>query len=145
MDDTLFFRVFGSIFGGIGSIFAITGIIVAVNTRSFVVTSVKAPGTVTSFIRSSKVHYPVVKFTPSSGDPITFESNSGSNPPAFKQGQQVEVLYNPQQPSSAMINSWGELWLLPIIFTAMGSLFLLIGGIALMSSFPQVMRLWRDK
>ncbi|MBD2361156.1 DUF3592 domain-containing protein [Anabaena minutissima FACHB-250] len=145
MDDTNFLRLFGSIFAGIGSIFAVIGIIIGLNTRSFVATSVKTSGTVIDLIRRSKVYYPVVKFTPSSGDPTTFEANSGSNPPAFKKDQPVEVLYHSQEPNSARINSWADLWFLPVIFTAMGSLFVLIGGIALINSFPQLLRLWRDK
>jgi hypothetical protein len=84
--------------------------------------------------RSSSVYYPVVKFTPNNGEATTFESNSGSKPPAFRKGQQVEVLYDPQQPDSAMINSWLELWFLPGMFTGMGSLFVLIGGVPLVKS-----------
>ncbi len=143
MNDTKFYLVFGSIFAGIGSIFAVTGIIFIINTRSFIDTAVSAQGTVIDLKlrsstdskgRSSSVYYPVVKFTPSNGEPTTFESNSGSKPPAFKKGQQVEVLYHPQEPNSAMINSWLELWFLPGMFTGMGSLFVLIGGVPLVKS-----------
>jgi hypothetical protein len=134
--------VFGFIFAGIGSIFLIVGIIITLNTRSFVAKSVTTQGTVIDLIRRtsgssrSSVYYPMIQFTTSSGDRIIFEANSGSSQPAFKKDQQVEVLYNPQQPNSAVINSWAELWLLPVICTAMGSLFVLIGGIALINSFP---------
>lgn len=81
----------------------------------------------------------MVKFAPSSGEQTIFKSNTGSNPPAFTKGQQVEVLYNPQKPNSAMINSWLELWFLPAIFTGMGSIFVLIGGVALVKSFPHLL------
>jgi hypothetical protein len=40
-----------------------------------------------------------------------------------------------QAPESAMINSWLDLWFLPGIFTGMGSLFAVIGGIPLVKSF----------
>ncbi|OUL22547.1 DUF3592 domain-containing protein [Nostoc sp. 106C] len=144
MDDSKFFLVFGSIFAGIGSIFAVTGIIFVINTHSFVGTAESIKGTVIDLKRrsstdskgrASSAYYPVVKFTPSSGEPTVFESNTGSKPPAFSKGQQVEVLYNPQKPNSAMINSWLELWFLPAMFTGMGSIFVLIGGVALVKSF----------
>lgn len=151
MNDTQFLRLFGSIFGGVGSIFALTGIIIGLNTRSFIATSVTTQGTVINFIRRSStsnrttssrgyVYYPVIKFTPPSGDPITFESNSGSSSPEFRLGEQVEVLYNPKKTDSPMINSSFSLWFLPVMFTGMGSLFLVIGGVALFNSFP---RRWR--
>ncbi|BAY24591.1 hypothetical protein NIES2100_43860 [Calothrix sp. NIES-2100] len=138
--DSKFFLLFGSIFAGVGSIFAVTGIIFVINTHSFVSTAESIQGNVIDLKlrsstdskgRSSSAYYPVVKFTPSSGETIIFESNTGSSPPAFSKGQQVEVLYNPKQPNSAMINSWLELWFLPGMFAGMGSIFVLIGGVAL--------------
>ncbi|RCJ37315.1 hypothetical protein A6770_14365 [Nostoc minutum NIES-26] len=148
-EDTKFLRIFGSIFAGIGSIFAVTGIIIGLNTRSFVATAIPAQGTIIDLVprsstdsngyHSSYVYYPVVKFTDRSGEPTVFESKAGSDPPAFSKGQQVEVLYNPQKPNSAMINSWHEFWLLPVIFTSLGLIFVLIGGIVLIKSFPRLM------
>jgi hypothetical protein len=147
-EDAKFSLMFGSIFAGVGCIFAVTGIIIGLNTRSFVATAIPAQGTIIDLVlrsstdskgRSSSVYYPVVKFTPNSGEPTIFESNTGSQPPAFTKGQQVEVLYNLRKPNSAMINSWFELWFLPAIFTGMGLLFVLIGGAALVKSFRRLM------
>ncbi|AFY46803.1 Protein of unknown function (DUF3592) [Nostoc sp. PCC 7524] len=148
MSDAQALRLFGSIFTGIGSILTVTGIVIGFKTRSFVATSVTTQGTVIDLIRRSSsssssssksyLYYPVVRFTPSSGDPITFEVNSGSSSPEFTKDQQVEVLYNPQNPDSAMINTWSNLWLLPVVFIAMGSLFIVIGGVALVNSFSPV-------
>jgi len=142
--DVTFFRLFGSIFAGVGSIFVISGIFIASNTHSFVGQGISTQGTVVDLVRhrsrdsqgrSSTTYYPVVKFTPSSGEPIIFEANSGSNPPAHRRGQQIEILYNPQAPEAAMINSWLDLWFLPTMFISMGSLFVLIGGVPLVRTF----------
>ncbi|MBD2596190.1 DUF3592 domain-containing protein [Nostoc spongiaeforme FACHB-130] len=142
--DVTFFRIFGSIFAGIGSIFLITGIIIAIDTRSFSKNSIPAQGTVINVVkhksrdskgRSSTIYYPVIKFTANSGKVVEFEAGSGSNPPAYSPGQQVEILYNPQEPESAAIHSWFDLWFLPIMFIGMGSLFVVIGGIPLIKSF----------
>ncbi|MCF4970609.1 DUF3592 domain-containing protein [Nostoc sp. CMAA1605] len=136
MNDLQSLRLFGFIFGGIGSILLVVGIVLTLKTRSFVATSVITQGTVIDFKRRSKVYYPVVEFTPSSGDTTVFEANSGSSTPEFQMGQQVEILYSPQQPNDAVIHSWLNLWLLPATFTGMGAIFFLIGGVALLNSFP---------
>ncbi|MCC5642625.1 DUF3592 domain-containing protein [Nostoc sp. CHAB 5824] len=146
-EDTKFFRIFGSIFGGVGSIIAVTGIMIGLNTRSFVTSAVPAQGTIIDLVqrsstdskgRSSYIYYPVVKFTASSGEPTVFEANTGSNPPEFTKDQQVEILYSPQKPNSATINSWLSLWFLPIMFISLGSIFALVGGIVLVRSFPRL-------
>jgi Protein of unknown function (DUF3592) len=143
-EDVTFFRLFGSIFAGVGSIFVISGLFIALNTRSFVGKGISTQGTVIDVVRhtsrdsngrSSTTYYPVVKFTPSSGEPVIFEANSGSNPPTHRRGQKIDVLYNPQEPESATINSWLDLWFLPTMFMGMGSLFVVIGGIPLVKSF----------
>ncbi|MEH2117639.1 DUF3592 domain-containing protein [Nostoc sp.] len=113
-EDTKFSRIFGSIFGGVGSIIAVTGIIIGLNTRSFVTSAIPAQGTIIDLVQrsstdskgsSSYVYYPVVKFTARSGESTVFEADTGSNPPEFTKGQQVEILYSPQKPDSARINS----------------------------------------
>ncbi|QHG14682.1 DUF3592 domain-containing protein [Nostoc sp. ATCC 53789] len=146
-EDTKFFRIFGSIFGGVGSIIAVTGIMIALNTRSFVTSAIPAQGTIIDLVqrsstdkkgRSSYAYYPVIKFTARSGETTVFESNSGSNPPEFAKGQQVEILYSPEKPNSAMIKSWLSLWFLPVMLTGLGSIFALVGGVVLIKSFPRL-------
>lgn len=143
-----FLVMFGSIFAGVGSIFAVTGIIMGLNTRSFVSTAIPTQGVVIDVVkrsstdskgRSSSVYYPVVKFTTPSGEPTVFESNLGTYPPQFRKGNEVELLYNPQQPDSVMINSWMDLWFLPVMFTSLGSIFVLIGGVPLIKAFSILM------
>ncbi|WP_235526575.1 DUF3592 domain-containing protein [Nostoc piscinale] len=114
------------------------------DTRSFHKNSIPAQGTVVEVVkhksrdskgRYSTIYYPVIKFTANAGKVIEFEANSGSNPPAYSPGQQVEILYNPQEPESAIINFEPDFWFLPTMFIGMGSLFVLIGGIPLVKSF----------
>ncbi|MCW5878894.1 MAG: DUF3592 domain-containing protein [Anaerolineales bacterium] len=57
---------------------------------------------------------PVVAFTV--GDRTReVEGTTASHPPAYRVGQEVEVVYNPQDLSKAAINKFSELWLLPTI------------------------------
>jgi Protein of unknown function (DUF3592) len=146
-EDVKFFRMFGSIFAGVGSIIAITGIIMGLVTRSFVTKAIPTQGTVIELVErlssdsdgdSSVVYYPLVIFTTRSGEATVFEGNAGSNPPAFTKGQQVKVLYSQNKPEEAMIYSWFDLWFFPVFVTSFGSVFLLIGGIVLVKSFPRL-------
>jgi Protein of unknown function (DUF3592) len=125
----------------IGTVFSVLGIGFFVgsglsfnSTRHFIDNSVSTNGVVIELnkeISSSKksrsyIYYPVVKFEPKQGEVIEFESNSGSNPPSYKIGQTVPVLYEQNNPQSAQINSFFDLWFLPIFLVMMGSIF---GGI----------------
>jgi hypothetical protein len=112
------------------------------HTRTFLATAVTAPGEVIALERrrSSQssgggTYYPVVQFQLPNGERVRFEGQVGSAPPAYQEGQRVEVLYNPEQPRSARIRSFLELWFLATLFTGMGGLFLLIGGVPLISQF----------
>ncbi|WP_330458381.1 DUF3592 domain-containing protein [Streptomyces sp. NBC_00820] len=72
--------------------------------------------------RNSPMAYPVVEFTPANGPSRTFESSSGANPPSYDEGDDVEVLYRADAPGDARINSFGDLWLAPVIFGGFGLL-----------------------
>lgn len=52
------------------------------------------------------------------GRPYTFTSNVSSDPPAYRVGESVDVLYELHNPSRARVDSWGELWMLPVILGA---------------------------
>jgi hypothetical protein len=67
--------------------------------------------------------YPVVEFSVP-GQPLqTVQMSEGSWPPAYAVGDQVTVLYDPQQPRNSRINSFSStllLWLLPGITALVG-------------------------
>jgi hypothetical protein len=60
------------------------------------------------------VYSPVIEFE-ANGQTFTFEGDNASDPPAYKVGEQVEVIYDPANPDTAQINKWTERWLFPII------------------------------
>jgi hypothetical protein len=60
------------------------------------------------------VYSPVVEFQ-ADGQTYSFESSNASDPPAYKVGQDVNVIYHPSDPNTAQINKWSERWLFPII------------------------------
>jgi len=84
-------------------------------------------GIVTELAESSTedgccVYSPILEYTVDD-QKYTFESLNASDPPSYRVGQQVEVIYNQTTPSKGAINSWSELWLVPVIL-GLATLFL---------------------
>jgi hypothetical protein len=142
-ENLIFIRLFYSIFFGVGGVFTLTGIIIGISIDSHIRNSVITPGTVINLVEdiyyengiSEKTYSPIVQYTTNSGEFLIFEDSSQSNPPAYKKGQKVEVIYNPQQLESASIHSRFDSWFLPSIFTGMGVIFIIIGLIPLARKF----------
>jgi Protein of unknown function (DUF3592) len=82
--------------------------------------------------------YPVVTYALPNGDKKTVQTNDGSWPPAYEQGQAVTVLYNPAKPLQVEIQSTGSAigpWILPMITGIVGVGFM-IGTIVAYRVFP---------
>lgn len=124
--------LFGGIFGGLGSIFALIGFGMIANDLMFASSAEETTGTVIRNITQSDsdgVSYkPVVEFRDSSGTRREFASSMSTSWIAYDQGETVDVLYDPDNPERASIDSTTERYILPGIFAAMGSLFAVIGG-----------------
>jgi hypothetical protein len=63
---------------------------------------------------SGVTYAPVIRYEVG-GRGYTFESNNSSDPPAYEVGERVELLYDRADPARARINSWFELWLMPVL------------------------------
>lgn len=67
-----------------------------------------------------------------------------SKPPAFTVGDKVTVLYNPDKPGDAQIDSFVERWLFLLIFGGLGAVFALIGwGLLITMLFSRISRSWQ--
>lgn len=75
----------------------------------------------------SGVYYPIFSFKLKDGTQKSVKSHSGSNPPEYKEGAQIELLYDEKDPNTFNVNSWWALNLLPTVFAAVGGLLLPIG------------------
>ena len=60
------------------------------------------------------VYSPVIEYQ-INGQTYSIEGGNASNPPAYKVGQQVNLIYNPADPAKAQIDRFSERWLFPII------------------------------
>ena len=128
--------LFGIIFGLIGVGMLIGGYYTWSSTNAFLQTATKAQGEVVNVVRerssdsdgrTSYSYYPEIKFRTSTNEEVIFKSSSGSNPPSYRTGESVEVLYDPQNPPNASINSFMSLWLGTIILSVIGLVFAAIG------------------
>lgn len=85
----------------------------------------KTTGTVIGYksSRSSRggvTHAEVVEFQAPSGQTIQFTEKAYMSRYIFNEGQTVNVLYNPDKPTSARVNKFTTLYLAPMILTIIG-------------------------
>lgn len=100
--------------------------------QAFLSQSVITTGTITELkeYRSQKnslTYCAVGQFKAADGEKYKFESDFCSYPPSFEVGDTVSVLYHPDRPQEAQINSFWSLWFVSIFLFAMGFLFGSIG------------------
>jgi 4-amino-4-deoxy-L-arabinose transferase-like glycosyltransferase len=83
------------------------------------------------------VYSPVVEFT-ADGQTYTFESSNASDPPRYKVGEQVTVVYLPENPQRAEVEGGSFWWLwagLAVLFVVLLLIISAWGG----------MRIWRGE
>jgi hypothetical protein len=96
--------------------------------------TVEAQGTVTEMLRfqdregTGYVYAPVVRFATAEGRTIEFHSGTRTYPPAYRKGETVTVVYDPDEPQSAAIRGFISLWLGPLIAGFIGFVFLAVGA-----------------
>ncbi|HEY2982253.1 MAG TPA: DUF3592 domain-containing protein, partial [Anaerolineales bacterium] len=93
-------KIFVITFGGIGLVMLAIAGMLYFREQSFLQRAETATGTVTDFNMSSSSeggssYCPVIEFSTRDGQPVRYYGNVCSAPPAFDLGDQVEVLYDP--------------------------------------------------
>jgi Protein of unknown function (DUF3592) len=115
------FGVFGS---GIFSVFKV---------RRQLDVSGKATGKVIGFGqimgKSGYLYCPQVEFQIPNGQAVRFQSELGTQPPAYQVGQQVRVVYQMTNPNKAEIDSAMALWFAPGCMSLLGLAFVVMGFI----------------
>jgi hypothetical protein len=71
--------------------------------------------------------HPRVRFTDSTEAVREATSASGSNPPGFARGDVVQILYDPSNPDTFVVDTFGQKWGLPLTLTVLGSVLTAIG------------------
>jgi Protein of unknown function (DUF3592) len=78
-------------------------------------------------------YYPRVAFETEDRRRYEFTGDTGSQPAAFVVGERVRVLFDPARPEAARIDSFFQLWLLPLILGGLGTVFSGLGLAATLS------------
>jgi hypothetical protein len=117
----------------IGLLLLALTVLVVWDTTAWLKRTVEAQGTVIEMLRTSDkdggvLHEPVVRFETAEGRKIRFEAGFRSNPPAYRVGDTVAVVYLPDAPERAQIRGFLSLWMGPMIMAFIGIVFFGIGA-----------------
>ncbi|HYF03214.1 MAG TPA: DUF3592 domain-containing protein [Patescibacteria group bacterium] len=131
-------RLAGLILLGVGIIFGGFATWMILDAKKYSDNGIAAIGIVVENIISTaqkggRTYTPLVRFKTKNNETIEFENWVSSNPPAFKVGEKVDVLYIGNDPHDAIIAD--GLWLLPGIFGGVTVLLLGIASICFMYDF----------
>jgi len=75
----------------------------------------------------SRSYHPVLRYRTQVGVTKEIVSSVGSNPPRYKKGDSVAILYDPARPDDMRIHSFGAVWLVPLILAGVGGIFIVVG------------------
>jgi uncharacterized protein DUF3592 len=122
-------KIFFAIFG---LIFAVIGLAIFWSNYQFKLKASSTTGTITGYVSyqdsdGDTLYKPEASFVTSQGENINFTSNVGSSFRGKDIGEKVEILYMPDNPQKAKMNTGSEMWFLPGIFTGIGSVFFAVG------------------
>ncbi|MDA7787729.1 DUF3592 domain-containing protein [Sphingomonadaceae bacterium] len=123
----------GAIFTPLGLLFAGAGGWAFMDDQKLADIGVDAEGTVIAFSSSrdsdgDTTYRPLVEFYDDNGTRHQFVASVGSSSPAYIRGEAVKVIYDPEAPGRAMLDSFTDRYLLPLVFGVMGSIFALVGA-----------------
>jgi hypothetical protein len=132
-------KVVLGVFTGVSILMLLIAVIASFNNIKKIDREQSAPGQVVDMVirpeyaedDSSRVigeyHVPVVVFVDNRGERHQTQLNEGSDPPAYEVGDEVTILYEPENPLDARIKSFGSsalMWILPSITGILGIGFL---------------------
>jgi hypothetical protein len=117
----------------LGIILLVIGVYLLKNKMEFLNNSVQVVGTIidveSSRSNSTTYYYPVISFHTLDGTTYTFSSETGSSA-AFdiNKGDKISVRYTEENPQNAKVDSFMELWGLPLALLLAAIVLLLVGA-----------------
>lgn len=100
-------------------------------TRQLLSTGIVTTATVVEMIEGQgedgDLSMPKFRFMDQQNRPVEFTSGVSSKPPAWEVGEQVAIIYRPQQANDARVISYWSLFRWSIVLTALAAPFLVIG------------------
>jgi hypothetical protein len=83
----------------------------------------------------SKSFFPIFQFKAANGKSYTVTSNIAERPTSWRLGGPVRVLYQPDRPENAHIDSFAQLWMLQVVVGVVGAAFSTIPVLILIRRF----------
>ena len=125
-------KIFVLIFGGIGAILLAIAGLVYFREASFLNRAESATGTVTDLDLSSSndggsTYCPIIEFTTKAGEPVRYHANTCSSPPSYDIGEQVDVVYDPQDIRHVQMKSFWSQYTGVVVLSCIGLPFFLLG------------------
>lgn len=77
----------------------------------------------------SRSYHPILRYRTQEGVTKEIVSSVGSNPPRYKKGDSVAILYDPAKPDDMRIHSFANVWLVPLILGFVGVIFIVVGSV----------------
>lgn len=137
--------IIGIVFSLVGLLLVAIGIFIWIRTRVFLSTAQEVKGTVVRMVYSHNSdggggYSPVYQFRTMEGQTIEVADGLSSNPPMFREGQVIDVLYDPSNPQKARIKKWLSLYFVSVLLGGMGLVF---GGIGVILLIFKLIDLFR--
>lgn len=124
--------VIGIILLAIGAVLGVVGVVFANQTLAGYPQMDRAAGRVVEMVQSGKVYKPVVEFAVG-GRIYRFTDAQGSQPATYHVGDSVEVVYPPDFPDRARIDSILSTWVAPMLPFACSAIWFITGVFVLRS------------
>ena len=108
--------------------------VLAIRNAIFIHTAINSDGAILELrrVQSSRnghSYAPVFRFAADDGQIYMVVSSNSNNPPGFRVGEHVKVLYQHGRPEHAKIDSFIQLWLPELVLTIVGGGFSVIPAI----------------
>jgi hypothetical protein len=122
------------IFLFVGVPFAFFSCFQLVSTSNFLKIAVKTQAQVTDLVATydnhgNRLYSPQVTFTTPDGISHQYQSTNASNPPEFRINQKIPIYFNPQNANDVKIDTFFDIWGMPLLFGGLGGVFIIIGFI----------------
>ena len=126
-------RLFYGIFLGVAVLMLVIATITSISTGFTHAKEQRIQGYVIELVTRTDAdgdlfYYPTIRFVLPDGSRQTVQTTEGSWPPAYKVDESVTIVYDPEHPDQARIDSFAgalSLWIVPLVTGILGVAFLL--------------------
>ncbi|WP_237217028.1 DUF3592 domain-containing protein [Falsiroseomonas oryziterrae] len=126
-------RLVGWIQLGGGALFLVLAAVFFLDTRGFLARAVETEAQVARLVEhrgdNGLLYTPVFVFSTPQGTAVEVLHTASANPPAWRPGQRLQLLYDPLDPKRASPASAMSVWLLVIVFGGVGFVMLVVGAV----------------